>query len=1125
MYFYRSRTCAPAVSVNTIRPNHKTQQYQSKGFKREFRNLTKSWNKQANPKLNKVRANNIVKTVPHLKVTLCNDLEINALLDTGSTQNIISHNLFKLLDKKKLVFNNNICTGNLLAANNSQIKIFSQCLVKIKIANFSWKIPFLVVENISFDVILGTPFISKTKFVLDLSCKIGYFKFNPTTHISLYFDELLNDSLSNINIGCPEMQKEVDELIKDYPNVFTDAIGQALNFEVDLKLIDNEPVSLRPYFLSPPVLNKVKNIIDDWLKQDIIEPSTSVYSSPAFLTSKDRLVVNYAQLNKKLQRMDFPIGDLANYCQHLQGAAVYSVIDLKQSFLQCCLSERSRHITAFNTIFAKYQFKRVPFGLHVGSSVLSSYLDNIFSDIKFKYVINFCDDIIIYSKDKYSHLEHVKEVVKRLSDNNLTVNVSKARLFCNEISFLGNVIKNNTVTIDQDRTVNVRRFPPPKTVRQVMQYLGMTGFFSKYIKDYASICEPLYKLKRKNVKFVWSPECQSAFETLKNCITNPPVLQLADFNKPFVLMTDASNNAAGGCLMQENDKGDLLPIAYYSKKFTESERKFTTYEKEALSVILCMEKWHEFLEVRPFKLFTDNESLSYVLNTKRKIGRLARWVERLLNIPFSVEFKRSEDNQLADALSRMFDDGCETNDRAEQCEQSGSNSVNVVKIDLQKIGPDSENILPMRSQKRIDIGNSSSNRHFWNLISDIPLAFTDLKQHQLEDFHCNQIIESIKNKTNSECFYLKNDVLMYKTNNSSKGQIYLPLKLVNLVFNFFHTSVVGGHPGIVRSQKKICYYFYRPDLNALIKERVKNCKICTMSKSMQRKYEGQLISAPIDSAMKCLFIDLIGPLPRSKMGNQYLLVIVDGFTKYLWLTPLRDCTTKQISSKLENLVFNNFGVPEIVVTDNASYFRSHSFKQFTFKNFITHRTIAPYRAASNRCERYIRDVTTLLRCYYQNCQNLWDNSLGYLQCSLNTAVNSSTGFTAFSLMFNHPCHNSLSNIWKLHDLISDNVSLEQRKENLIKAVNNVKRSVQINSQRKKYLYPYNKHPYNLGSIVYIKTHFQSSKINNFSKKLAPRYVGPYCIIYFLTPVTVLVQNRENLREVKKVHIIDLKLGM
>lgn len=297
--------------------------------------------------------------------------------------------------------------------------------------------------------------------------------------------------------------------------------------------------------------------------------------------------------------------------------------------------------------------KRVCFGLQVGSSVLSSYLDKVFNDIKFKYVINFCDDIIIYSKDKDNHLKDVKDVIGRLAKHKLTVNVDKARFFCQEISFLGHIIKNNTVTIDPERTIAVKNFPVPKNVKQVRQFTGMCSYWAKYIPRFADICVPLHALKKKGARFIWTTDCQNAFEELKKNISHPPILQLADFNKPFVLQTDASNRAAGGVLLQANEENDLLPVAYYSKKFNGNELKYSVYEKEAYSVILCVEKWHEFLEVQPFTLITDNQALSYVLNTQRKLGRLSRWVERLLNLPFTVEHRKGVDNILADTLSRL----------------------------------------------------------------------------------------------------------------------------------------------------------------------------------------------------------------------------------------------------------------------------------------------------------------------------------------------------------------------------------------------------------------------------------------------------------------------------------------
>jgi hypothetical protein len=1089
-------------------------------FKTELRQIVKKWNKFKHPELTKVKAK-AIETLPCIEVQTYKNRLIDALLDTGASKNFICEDIYNEMVNSNVIKPGEKWSGSIIAANDSEIEIKCECKMKVKIGKYSWYEKFLVIKQNSYSMILGSPFIRKTGLIIDLSLNNCYFKFDPLVKIKLTSNLKIGNFVNNLKIGTPDMAEEIEKLIKSYPDVFTNKIGEALDLEVELKLTDNKPVNIRPYYLSPPAVQKMKKIIDEWLEQDIIEPSTSEYSSPAFLTPKDRLVVNYSELNKKLVKMNYPLGDLQNMYQHLQGAKYFTVIDLNKAFLQCQLAENSRDMTSFSTIFGKYRMKRVCFGLQVGSSVLSSYLDRIFKEIKFKYLINFCDDIVIYSPDRKSHLEHVKHVVQLLSDYKLTANIEKARFFCTEISFLGHLIKENTITIDPERTASIRNFPVPKTVKQVRQFTGMCSYWLRYIPNYAEICAPLHQLKRKGVKFKWSEQCQKSFEKLKEIISNPPVLHLADFTKPFVVQTDASTVGAGGILLQYNDNQDLMPIAYYSKKFNEAELKYSIYEKEAYSAILCIEKWHEYLEVQPFTLVTDNQALSYVLNTKRKLGRLSRWVERLLNLPFTVQHRRGSENILADTLSRLFEEniGDEENKTLEAT-SSTLNSIKkniVVKLASEKLNLNMSNVNSVNN--RLSFGNEKKEN--FNLINEIPLAFTDIKTYQAEDIKCKNIIKSIREDTNQLCYFLKNDILMYK-NSKGKARIYLPDKLINLVFTFYHNTIFGGHLGISRTQNKINEYFYNPELDKIVKEKVKQCQICSMSKTSQQKYEGKLISVPIEECLNTVFVDILGPLPRSKSGNRYLLVILDGFSRFLWLYALRDCNSRIIIDKLQG-VFNNFSTPRILVSDNASYFVSKEFKSYLFKNFIQHRRIAAYRANGNRAERYIRDISTLLRCFYHEDQINWDQDLGHVQMSLNTAKNSSLGTTPFQIMFNHPCHSALSNIWNIYDFISSKKTPEEKSENLKRAINNIKRSIARNRRREKYQYPRNTHPFKINQIVFMKTHYLSSKINKFSKKLALKYAGPYRILYFITPVTVLLQNVNNLEDVRKVHVIDLKL--
>ena len=540
----------------------------------------------------------------------------------------------------------------------------------------------------------------------------------------------------------------------------------------------------------------------------------------------------------------------------------------------------------------------------------------------------------------------------------------------------------------------------------------------------------------------------------------------------------------------------------------------------------------------PFKLITDNQALSFVLNTKRKVGRLSRWVERLLDLPYTVEFRKSKDNPIADYLSRMYNEEDKKGEIHEENPEeipihnqnlvySNLNNIvctdktiivnNCVEKNVNRISHNQQNIPPVNHVK-----SEKCKVNQLNVINDIPLAFTDLSKHQADDEECKRIIHSVINKTNKENYFLKDNVLMYKTG-KNKSKIYLPRKLINLIFQFYHSGILGGHLGIMKTQEKINEYFYYPNLNNVIKEKVKQCKICMQSKSAQRHFEGKLVSNPVNNALDTIFLDTFGPLPRSKQMNQYILIAVDAFSKFVWLYPIRDCKSKQIIDKLNGCIFNSFGMPRTIVSDNATYFVSNEFKKFTFSNYITHRTIVPYRAASNLSERYLRNLGNMLRSYYHNCQNMWDKDIGYIEISLNTAKNTSTGETPFNLMFNHDCNNGLSNLWHINELVSEKKSKEEKCQTLTRAIQNVKKSVLLNNRRKKYLFPKSKHPFKIGSLVYVKTHILSNKQKQICKKLSPKYIGPYRIIYFLSDVTVMIESISIPRTFKRAHIIDLKL--
>lgn len=1042
-------------------------------------------------------------------------LLVNAILDSGASLNGLSEKLFNKLNAAKLVSQFNKENSFCISANQTKMKVIGTCVIRLKIKHFSWNVKFSILQNLACDVILGSCFLRDTGLLLDLRKNLCYFNFCPnvkitTGHVKNEVPKIRNVSKAEniLDIGCVDMKDPVNKLVKNYPNVFTTKIGKALDFKYDIQLKDNQVVNIRPYPVHPSKMKDMKLILDDLLKQDIIRPSISNYSSPSFLVSKpdksSRLVINYAKLNEKIVRVNHPIGNMDEFYLYLQNAAYFSVIDLSNSFHQIELTERSKHLTAFSNGVSLFEWNRIPFGMHCGSGILSSYLDKIFRDIKFEYMLNFVDDLLIFSKTKEEHLKHLAEVVDRLSKYNLTVNPNKVKLFHTEVSYLGNIISKNSITIDPSRTESIRNFGTPRNAKDISSFIGMCSYFSKYIKDYAKLAAPLNDLRKKRNKFKWNEECNDSFIKLKSIISNPPVLAIPNFQKPFYLFTDASEVSAGSVIMQCNDEGDKLPIAYYSKKFTDNEKNLSIYHKEALSVVLSIKKFYMYLELQPFYLITDNHALSWVLGHFNKLGKLARWVEQILALPFKVLSVRSKENPVADCLSRL--------------------NISKEKIEVVEASENFEivNLIHSKNCKKSSSVSKKCLKPIMNITADIPVAYIQIAEHQRADNECLKIIESVLNKTCKQNFYIKNKVLMFKKTERSKGKIYVPEGLVDLLFNYYHCSSFGGHPGQNRTVSRVLEHFYRPNLIQLIRERVKNCEICLKCKPVNKKFEGELVSGISKYAMEKLYVDLAGPLVTSKQGNKYILIAVDDFTKYVWLIPIKDATSRTVIDKLQQIIFNNFSTCQKLVSDNGSCFTSVLFKKFMFENSINHYRIIPYSPQSNKSERYLRTVKEQLRIFHHNSQNTWDNSIKHIQTSINCCKNESTGYTSFELMFKHKPNHNLSNLWKLGDIIDQSFSQQQVKDVFKRVIRNCKRSAKRNQAREKYVN--NKHPFVVGSKVFVKFQGLSKKVNKYQAKMDVKFVGPYIIRYFISPVSVLLQQVENPLIFKRAHIRQLKLS-
>ena len=585
---------------------------------------------------------------------------------------------------------------------------------------------------------------------------------------------------------------------------------------------------------------------------------------------------------------------------------------------------------------------------------------------------------------------------------------------------------------------------------------------------------PLNELKEKGVRFSWGEDQEKAFVEIKSRLCQAPTLRLPDFNKRFVLQCDASDVAISAILNQE-EEGHLAPIAYSSRKLSSLEKRYSIYEREALAVVYGCEKFRCFLEHKEFVVHTDSEALSWLRKRPHQLGRIGRWVMRLSPFKFSLVHVRGTLNAAADALSRMF----------------GSAEVGEV----------------------IEEGSRVA------VLTQFPASFQSLRSHQDADEECQALLGQVRQGDASvRQLQEKGGLLVYRPRHARKERVFVTKDLRHMIMAYFHDSELGVHLGVTKTWNKIKREFYWPDMYKIVKDYVAQCEVCLRSKPAATTKVG-LHSAEIQQRpMQRLFVDFMGPMVRTKKGNQVILSIVDGFSKFVWMFPLGRISAQLVVDRLSLDIIGVFGVPESIVSDNASVFKSKIFQDFCFRWGIRHITTSPYYPQGSLVERFHRNLKAALKAFHHDQQELWDQSLHLFQLGFNDAYHESTKTVPSILFLGRQMNHPLGIKWKLQELEEGKICDVDKEWEL--AVRNLRKA--RDNVRKRYNQNRKEHQYLEGQTVVVKLHPLSSKKDKRSAKLELRWSRPLVISRFLSPVTVELVDRDTGSCVRKAHVSQLK---
>ncbi|CAF4531871.1 unnamed protein product [Rotaria sp. Silwood2] len=734
----------------------------------------------------------------------------------------------------------------------------------------------------------------------------------------------------------------------------------------------------------------------------------------------------------------------------------------------------------------------MPFGLTNAPATFQRLMDIVLAGLKWQCCLVYIDDVVIFSPTFEQHVTDLEKVFQALRSANLTLKASKCQFCRREMRYLGHIITQNGIKPDPDLIKSVTNFPQPKKIKDVQSFLGLTGYYRRFIKEYSKIAEPLLQQLRNSQKgnhqLRWSKECTNAFETLKRRLTNAPIMNTPNFEQPFILELDACEYGLGAILTQEYDEKKYV-IAYASRTLSTAERKYGATEREALAIVWATKYFRPYLEGNKIYVRSDCKALEWMRTAKDVTGRLAHWAMQLSAYQIEeIKYRPGKLNANADSLSR--------------------------------------NPLPADDINQHEVSTIETAVNLWQNTN----ILNDIKKEQEADPKVKPIIELLKKKSTLEFNDRRNphvlvNGLLYKIKNSKKhynqrvvGEKHLliiPKTMQNELLRWAHDHPTAGHGGQQKTLFRLSTKVYWKSMRKYIFNYIAACQAC-----QQFKYNNAPTSNPmqmhlVNEPWHTIGMDIMGTLPTTTRQKRFLLVVVDYFTRWIELFPMKSTTSNDIANILTNEIFSRYGLPKHIVSDNGPQFVSNLFKNFCNILGIKQNLTANYHPQSNMTERVNRTLKPLIAIYAQQRPNSWDSEIQKLAFAIRTAVNDTTGETPAFMMFGRDPRGPLDLLVgetteEPQPATIEQGQIQEYKKNLINnlrwAFKMVKEHSEIEKlkQKEKYDRHTTQRQYNEGDLVWVANPTAHIGENSMGGKLQPHYHGPCRLIKQLSPNTFTI---------------------
>ncbi|CAB3992292.1 Transposon Ty3-G Gag-Pol poly [Paramuricea clavata] len=957
--------------------------------------------------------------------------------------------------------------------------------------------------------ILGADFLKSGRMVVDIAnSKLTW----PSGEVALV-----------IETTAPTVNK-LSVLLDNYSDIFVsgpnDPLGRTTVAEHSIDTGDSRPVKQRPYRI-PVHLNTVVNKqVNDMIERGVIRSSNSPWSSPIVLAPKKdgdyRFCVDFRRVNSVTKKDAHPMPRIDEILDQLGGARYFSTLDLASGYWQVPLREEDMEKTAFSVGANHYEFTALPFGLTNAPATFQRMMGNILMGIKGCLV--FMDDIIIFSDTWEEHQRILDEVFRRIRAAGLKIKRDKCQFAQESVKFLGHIVSARGTEPDSSKVEAVREFATPTSLTDVRAFVGMASYYRRFIKNFADIAAPLHDLtKGGQPEFCWTPVADKAFNDLKSRLCSAPILSLPDFSVPFTIYTDASDFGLGAVLSQRRGENEYV-IAYASRTLTSAEKNYSTTEKECLAIVWTVNYWRPYLLGNTFDIVTDHQSLTWLQGLKEPKGRLARWILALQEYDFEIKHRPGRQHSNADTLSRFP-------------------RVTPPQIPDQSVDEDL-----MVGVNGTEVCTSWSKTEILKAQQDDPSISMIMQKLSCSDDLPEEGNDNDNSKENGERRRYRQlwsqlemvDGVLHrcvdKGTPSKRLVLVVPRKMRCDLLKLSHDDPCSGHMGINRCLERLQRRYYWPGMAAEVQLWIAECEKCNRRKTPVPSQKAPMQSIEIGQPMELWAMDVLGPLPMTARGNQYILVMSDHFTKWVEAVPMPNQRAETVAKAFVNEVVTRHGVPSKLLTDQGRNFEADLMKQvFSLLGVRKLRTSPYHPQTDGQVERMNRTLKGILTAYVNKDHNDWDDHLPLALFAYRNSVHSSSGVSPFQAIYGREATTPL---------VLMNTETEVKEQfisnycdELEKTLKDVHRSIKTNidvaqSKQKK---GYDEHndvdrstALKEGDRVWLNN---KAVPKGLSRKFHSPWTGPYVVIKRLGKVNYHIKPGSGNGKTKVVHRNRLKLDI